>query len=935
MGTVGLSFGSPTSGAGFDVSSTVASIVGNLQNVATPWKSQLTKLEAQDTAISSLGTLFSNLSNDMSALTDFQGIMAQKEGSSSDQNVLTLTAANATAVAGTHTIEVTSLAQTSSGYLAPVSSATTPLTGAITLHVGANGTPQTITLNSSNDTLNGLAAAINSSAVGVTASVLTDSSGSRLSLVSGTSGAGGDIVIDSNTISAPLNYTASASSSTYSTGTLDSIVNTADPLSGSLSIQVGKGTVETVVIGNQPSSPAANTVYTGSIDTLSDLANFISNANIGVGASVVANSDGSSSLQLVSGTAGATGNLTVNSNIIDTKTSGLAYSAPVNGADAVLSVDGVGLTSSSNTVANLIPGVTFQLLAPSTKESDQSLEQVQVVIANDNAGVESTFSTMISDYNSLVSAMNAQEGLDSSNNAEPLFGSPTLSLLQQQLLGGLNIPNPNGTLTSIASDTNTTLAGSLSITAGAGQELTFNLGSGVNDPATNTYYTGSGSDSNTLAGLADAINAAAAGSQLTYSGTDGSDATDGSDGTGAVTSSGTMVANSTVALSGSVSIQVGSGNAATVVFGDVPTAGAATNTFYTGSTSSDTTLAGLAATINGVTGMGFGAAVTTTDGVSTLTLTSGTSGSAGTLTVTPAIYAAGTGVTANIATSNDESTLSLLSRTAGAGGALTVDSSIQATSDTPLSFQSAAGTSTQNSTGALTPVANANDVLTGSVSIQVGSGTAQTVNLPSSGGTLADLRDAINSAKAGVTASIGTSSGGLPVLSLLSATGGSAGTLILTSSLLDTTNLANTTLNYTNSSDVSSIGNLGISVNNDGTIALDATSLDSTLNSDYSGVLGFFQNTNSWGQMFANILTNAGTSSATGVLALASTSNSNIESTLNADISKEESLISAQQISLTAELNSANEIMQELPSQLQGVNELYSAITGYNQQTNG
>jgi len=34
-------------------------------------------------------------------------------------------------------------------------------------------------------------------------------------------------------------------------------------------------------------------------------------------------------------------------------------------------------------------------------------------------------------------------------------------------------------------------------------------------------------------------------------------------------------------------------------------------------------------------------------------------------------------------------------------------------------------------------------------------------------------------------------------------------------------------------------------------------------------------------------------------------------------------------------LNSANEIMQQLPSELQGVNELYSAITGYNQSSNG
>ena len=75
MGTVGLSFGSPTSGAGFNVSATVSEIVANLQNVETPWKTQLTTLESQDTAISSLGTLFSNLSNDMSSLTDMQGIL--------------------------------------------------------------------------------------------------------------------------------------------------------------------------------------------------------------------------------------------------------------------------------------------------------------------------------------------------------------------------------------------------------------------------------------------------------------------------------------------------------------------------------------------------------------------------------------------------------------------------------------------------------------------------------------------------------------------------------------------------------------------------------------------------------------------------------------------------------------------------------------------
>ena len=117
MGTVGLSFGSPTSGAGFDVSATVSAIMANLQNVETPWKTQLTSLQGEDTVLSNLGTLLSNLSNDVNQLTDFTGVMAQKTGSSSDTNVLQLTAATSGATAGTHTVEVKNLASTSSGYL--------------------------------------------------------------------------------------------------------------------------------------------------------------------------------------------------------------------------------------------------------------------------------------------------------------------------------------------------------------------------------------------------------------------------------------------------------------------------------------------------------------------------------------------------------------------------------------------------------------------------------------------------------------------------------------------------------------------------------------------------------------------------------------------------------------------------------------------------
>jgi len=815
MGTVGISFGSPTSGAGFDVSTTVAQIVGNLQNVETPWKTQLASLQAQDTSISSLGTLFSNLSNDMSSLTDLEGILAEKTGSSSDTNVVEVTAATAGALAGTHTVEVTSLATTSSGYLAAVTSASDTLAGSITLQVGTNGTPATITLSSSNNTLSGLAAAINSSAVGVTASVLTDSSGSRLSLVSATSGAAGNIVVNANSItdtSSLLAYSGSAGSATQtSTGTLAGIVNAGDSLAGEISIQVGSGTAKFVSLGSAPSGGAAvNTLYTGtSVNTLASLESFITanTATLGVTASVVT-ANGVSSLSLLSNTAlSAAGTLTVKSNIMDTSDA-LAYASPVSGADAKLTVDGINLTNASNTVANLIPGITLQLLAPSSNG-----EQVQVVIGNDNTNVESTVNQFVTDYNSLMTAMNTQDGNTSSGTPEPLFGSPTLSLLQQQLLSGLNTVNPNGSLAPIASTPGTTLSGSISIAVAGGTAENFVFGAAPVPPLANTTYTGAATADNTLSGMASAINAA------------------------------------------------------------------------------------------------------------------------------------NLGYTATVVTASGQSSLTLTSQTAGASGALSVSSKIVAVSDARLSYYDESPyTATTADSGATTAIAGASDALSGSIAIQMGNGTTQTIAVPahsatSPSNTLSGLAGAINAANIGVTASLNTVAVGKnaigTILTLTSGTVGSAGALAVTSNLLDTTNTTSSTLAYTNSSDINSLTGLGISVNNDGSITFDATSLDSLLNTDYTGVVGFFQNSNSWGQNFSTMLTNAGTGTATGILSLASSSNSNIESTLNADISKENTYISAQQTSLTAELNSANEIMQELPSQLDGVNELYSAITGYNQNQGG
>ena len=564
MGTVGISFGSPLTGTGFNVSATVSQIVANLSAVESPSHLQLNTLSTQDTVISSLGSLLANLSNDVSNFTNFEGVLAQKEGSSSDPNVLALTSASSSAIAGTHTVVVNSLASTSSGFLAAITNASDTLSGSISIAVGS-GTAQTVTLDSRDNTLSGLAAAINSAGIGVTASVLTDANGSRLSLVSGTSGASGDLTVTS---------------------------------------------------------------------AIADVTTPVANGTDGF----------------------------------------LDYSTATAGLNASLDVDGVkNISVGSNTVSGVIPGVTFQLLAPSPITGGTA-ETVQVQVVNDTSSVTSSLGQFVSDYNAVVSAINTQESNTSAGAPEPLFGTPTLSLLQQQILGSVSSTSPSGTLTGVASATDT-LSGSLSIASGSGAPTVFNLSSLPNGQQN-------------LNGLVAAINSA------------------------------------------------------------------------------------------------------------------------------------NIGVSAGIATQ--------------------------------------------------------------------GTGTAETFSL-----------------------------------FLTSQTGNALN--VTTANLADGT----AALNYTSQGNVNNLTELGITVNDDGSLSLNSAALSSELNTDYSGVVGFFQDVNSFGVNFSNTLSNLGTSNVDGTLALALKSDSATESSLNQNISTENLQISAEQISLTQELTSADEILQAIPSNLENINELYSAITGF------
>jgi flagellar hook-associated protein 2 len=124
-----------------------------------------------------------------------------------------------------------------------------------------------------------------------------------------------------------------------------------------------------------------------------------------------------------------------------------------------------------------------------------------------------------------------------------------------------------------------------------------------------------------------------------------------------------------------------------------------------------------------------------------------------------------------------------------------------------------------------------------------------------------------------------------------------------------------------------------VNADGSGTLTLDTDTLDSVLNSNFSDVTGFLQNAGSFGQTMSSALNSLGTAAPNGAIYLAQQQNSAQESALNTDVTNENTLLATQKTTLTNELNSANQILQSIPSQLNEVNEIYSATTGYNEST--
>ncbi|HKM85014.1 MAG TPA: flagellar filament capping protein FliD [Terriglobales bacterium] len=207
---MGISFNAASllNGNSIDVNAVVSEIQSAQSGQLTAWKGDVTNLQTQATALTSINTDLSNLASAVAGLSN--GALTAVTASSSESAIVTATAQTG-ATAANYTVVVSVLATTGTLYTASLANANTSIlptgqtTGDLNLQIGgAGGTAADIPITAgSNDTLTKLAASIDSLSAtnkwGITASVVTDASGARLAIYSQSTGSAGALATNTNT----------------------------------------------------------------------------------------------------------------------------------------------------------------------------------------------------------------------------------------------------------------------------------------------------------------------------------------------------------------------------------------------------------------------------------------------------------------------------------------------------------------------------------------------------------------------------------------------------------------------------------------------------------------------------------------------------------------------------------------------------------------
>lgn len=393
-----------------------------LQTVTTDYQAKLTAFGKIQSAVSTFQAALSSLNSTSS----FQAVNA----TASDPTVMSATALSS-AVAGSYSLTVGNLAQAQTLVAAGQTSLSAAIgTGATTTLSFDFGTITGNTFNSATNKYGiTLSAATTNGSTTVTAPTANLAIGATITGAGIPAGATIVSITDAN------NFVISAAATATGTG----VALQANPTYSSAG-----GALKTVTINNTNNS-------------LQGIRDAINAAGIGVTASIV--NDGSAApyrLVLTSNSTGAassmkitaTGDATVAALLANDPTAGAAgqnLSQTSTALNASLSVNGISVSKASNTVSDIIPGVTVNL-------TKVSATPVTLTVAPDTATTTKNVNSFVSAYNALKSTLTSLTTYNkSTKTAAALQGNLAVLNLQSDLNRILNTPASGaGTYTNLA-----------------------------------------------------------------------------------------------------------------------------------------------------------------------------------------------------------------------------------------------------------------------------------------------------------------------------------------------------------------------------------------------------------------------------------------------------------------------------------------------------
>ncbi|AIA55770.1 flagellar filament capping protein FliD [Acidithiobacillus caldus] len=409
-------------------------------------------LETEISAYGNLSSVLGGLQSAVQGLMDLSSL-TQVQANVGNSAILSATASNA-APTGSYSVTVSGLATAQSLYSSDYSSQTSAIgTGTLSIQVG-NGAAVNIDVTSSNDTLDGLANAINQSGAGVTASVVYDGTGYRLTVIGNQTGSGNAFSIST-------------------TGSALSGFSYASGASGMTESQAAQNATASV---NGISLTSASNTFSGAIPGVSFTVSATGSTSISVG---VSTSDAQSAIQdFVQAFNKA-------SSFIQSAT---AYT-PASGTAAVSATGTVASGTAGPLIGDpVVQGIENQLLSIISTATAIGSGGAADAIGFGNIGITLTSSgTITVDQSALNSALSSNYAqvmglfgaMGGSNNPSVQFSGATSGTVAG--VYDVNVTANSSSLTSgtvngyVASGSN----GMMTVTSGPAAGMTLSIGTGT------------------------------------------------------------------------------------------------------------------------------------------------------------------------------------------------------------------------------------------------------------------------------------------------------------------------------------------------------------------------------------------------------------------------------------------------------------------------